>query len=854
MAISYLSTSYESNPYIIPVDLNMLQKVNSYKQTLFYKNAENIKQQLSDLNNSDILNEKQHNYLKDKVNNLVTQINNVGGIDYSDMNISNQIEGFGSDIYNDDIVLSGITSTKSIREFYKNKEKLATDPKLNKYYNTSNIARIEEEHIKPYINGDLNASYTGPTAPRPYENPMEKMLKAMKNLPPDITVTATANGPALYNVKTNKFLSDEDISAAFDGLLDSNTKAQLMDDAWYNFDYSTGYKFDEKLGQDLYNDDLLNKKNNYTSALEAIDISLKTEIDPTTRKLYEDRKGDIQKELSSLDNQISTGNKAFSNMWNKDKDAAKYNLYVSRFRNDVIKAAGYSQEKNDYVKNEEYAWQKRKELAYIQHGLILNSDGTTTPIPGAGKGDGKGDFLSGFYVPGSSFRTDEELKALQVNESTINDEISKLKISNNIDAKDIIKDFVQLNGWENTMGYTKTINRSGVGSAQDMSSDLIVKITGVDNYLDRNDLSDVIKQATQQGYTGEGKKEFKVKHDGREFGMTTEQVKILSQLNDTWKNYASGKIDDIPDSFKKADFFPNFIKFVQTYQQRELNVAAKKQYLDNVLSSAFGKTGISKQDQELYRQWVYEGKPGEADVTESYYGRKTANPVASKYYRMTSTAGVSELPRIEPTALGKRIEDLNDKLSKPVKEAFDTASKNINFYEYMLSDKKIPDGLINRISDDRWNNKENADASKIKPLSIIRAEDGENYKVFYSYDGKAKESITISPSEASNFNLKLPSNMLLENYFKFGETQSPELFLIPNTSQRIKPVLYIIKKQKEGTFIPYVNVNGKYEPVALPLRATSASDAEEYLHMLATSVMYPSQEEFLNRATNPTIY
>ena len=82
----------------------------------------------------------------------------------------------------------------------------------------------------------------------------------MKNLPPDIVVTASANGPALYNVQTKKFLSDEDIEATFDGLIDANTKAQLVDDAWYNFDYATGYKFDKDLGQKLYNDDLLNKK------------------------------------------------------------------------------------------------------------------------------------------------------------------------------------------------------------------------------------------------------------------------------------------------------------------------------------------------------------------------------------------------------------------------------------------------------------------------------------------------------------------------------------------------------------------------------------------------------------------
>lgn len=860
MAISYLSKVYEANPYVLPVDLNLLQKVNSYKQTLFYKNAEGIRQQLSDLNNSDILNKYQKDYLNGKVNNLVTQINNVGGIDYSDMNITHQIEGFGSDIYNDNIVLTGITSTKKIREFNKNVEKLQTDPKLNKYYNVSNITRINEQQIKPYVDGDINQSYNGPTGPRPYQgNPFEILLKQMKNLPPDITVTATANGPALYNIQTKKFLSEEDIQATFDGLIDANTKAQLADDAWYNFDYATGYKFDKKLGQDLYNDDLLNRKRNYENSLSAIDIELKTNIDPETRKLYEQRKIDINNSLSYVNSQIDKGNNDFSKLWDKDPDMAKYSLYVGKMRSDIVKAAGYSQEKNDYVKNEEYAWQKRKELAYLQHGLILNSDGSTSIIPGLKKKkDGTitlDDAISGFYNLGSSFRTEEELKALMVDENSINNEINKLKVENNIDAKNIIKELVQLNGWENVMGYKKTINTTGVGDVQDLSSDLIVKLTGTDNYLDRNDLQDAITQATAQGF-GKGKKAFKIKHDGREFGMTSEQVDILNQLNTAWKNYGSGNISQLPESFNKADFLPKFIKFAKDYSLRELNVKAKQAYKDNVYDAAMAASSLTQEEKNIYKQWVKDGKPTKEDVRAGFYGRES-NPAASKYYRQVGVQGMAATPKIEATKLGEIVEKADSQTNKNIKGAFQTASKNLNFYEYNLSDKKdnLPDGLINKIASERIRGSVGiAEPAKIDPLSIIRAEDGQNYKVFYSYEGKGKNSVTITPAEATSFGLKLPSNILLENYFKYGEKESPELFLIPNTLSGTKPVFYKIKKQSDNTFIPYINKNGSYIPVALPQRATSASDAEEYLTMLATSVQHLSQEVFIERATQPIKY
>lgn len=861
MPINYKSTVYESNPYTLPVDLNLLQKVNSYKQTLFYKNAESIKQQYGEIQNSDILNSEQKNYLLGKMNNLTTQINNMGGIDYSDMNITNQIEGFGSEIYNDPTVLKGITSTKLIREFNKNVEKMQTDPKLSKFYNVSNITRIQEQMIKPYVDGDITASYSGPSAPRPYEgNPFEKMLKNMKNLPPDIIVTASANGPALYNVQTKKFLSDQDISATFDGLIDSNMKAQLMDDAWYNFDYSTGYKFDEPMGQSLYTDELLNKKRNYEEAISGIDIELKTNIDPEKRALYEAKKAEYSNSLNQVSSEIQKGNNEFSKLWKKDPETAKYSLYLSRFRNDVIKAAGYSQEKNDYVKNEEYAWQKRKEIALINQGLMLDSQGNLMPLPNVKKGKGKdgtdsdgNDPLTGFYNVGSSYRDDDELKELKVDQESINQEINQFKIDNNIDAKTIIKELVSLNGWEKEMGYNLTVNTTGQGSPQTLSSDLITKVTGVDNYLDRNDLQAVVNQASTQGFN-KGAKQFKIKHDGREFGMTYEQVNILNQLNTAWRDYASGKIDKLPDSFNKADFIPKFDSFVSKHKLRELNIATRKQYINSVYSTVFKNKGLSDTDINEYQEWIASGKPSLSSREKEYFSGNTKGANNKYYYVDGIATNASGTPSIKATALGKKIERIHKLTDKSLNSAFETAAKNINFYEYMLSDKTKVDGIVTKIQNERLNNKESADKTKIDPLSIVRAEDGLNYKVFYAYDSKEKKSITISPAEALNFNLSIPSNQILESYFKYGAKESPELYLKPKTVQGIKPVLYKIKMHDGGTFIPYVNKNGTYYPVSLPERASSASDAEKYLIQLATSATYKSQEDFLNNVTKPIQY
>lgn len=112
MPISYLSQTIKSNPFIQPFDLDLMMKVNMYKQGEFYRNAQKAETLITQLNNADIANPEQRAYLKAKVNNLTTQLNSVGAINYSDANIANAIEGFAAEIYQDETVMSGIASTK----------------------------------------------------------------------------------------------------------------------------------------------------------------------------------------------------------------------------------------------------------------------------------------------------------------------------------------------------------------------------------------------------------------------------------------------------------------------------------------------------------------------------------------------------------------------------------------------------------------------------------------------------------------------------------------------------------------------------------------------------------------------
>lgn len=862
MAVSYLSKPIESNPYVLPVDLNLLAKVNSYKQQKFYANADAIKGQLNQLYTADIANGAQKELLTNKVTNLSEQLNAMGGIDYSDMNVTNTIQGYSSDIYNDKNVINGIVSTKKIREFEKNVEKMATDPKLSKYYNVSNIARVRTQMINPYTNGGIDATYAGPSAPRPYEgNPFEKMLKMMKNnLPPNVEIRSDGNGnSALYRINSTERLSDEDISAAFDGLMDANTKAQIADDAWYNFDYATGGKFDKDMGQKIYSDDILNRKKQYELRVQAIDVDLSTSISEDEKAVLRADKEDLQKrQIPKLDKELTTRNNEFAQMYDKDRDGAIYSLYAGRMRQDVIKAAGYSRDKVTYIKNQEWAFEKAKEMEYLKHGLKLNSDGSVTPIPGMGKKlNAKGEVvpeeaITPFNTLGTTNMNGKEMGALAVTEASIKENNDALRSANTTDALTIFTDLIKLNGWEKEMGFQQNVNGTGVGPAQTLSSDLMRNIVGTDGYFSQADLVNIQNQGLNAYTKGlvdkngndvkTGKPyQYNVEKDGLQFGMTFQQMKVVTKMQDAWSAAGRGEIDKLPSGFRQPGFVEKFSQFAEKHQQRELTIKAQESFVKRVYDQALANKDLTSEERKIYQDYRENG-----DVVIDDSG-KSQGIIRKKYTIITPSPGGSGAG-IQKTALGEKLDKIKKKVDTSISDVFKTASEALNYWEYNLSDnpKTLPDGLISRITTTRLNNQMETVPEKIQPLGISRNDMGDGYKLRYNYANKGEDKpyfLDITNAEAMLFgdNVRPPSNPELELYFKYGEQQSPEM-TVRNPKFNM-PVVYKIKKMSDG-YKPYILYGGKEYPIDTRKNSESASTAQENVKTLVNQP-FNSYGEFI---------
>src|SRR5687767_13400169 len=108
MAISYKSTVHKPIDYTQPVDLNLLGKVLQYEQGEFDKGVRNVQSTIDSIAALDVVKDVDRQYLNTKLSNLVSSINNIGGVDYSDPNVQNQISGMGSQIYGDDKVINAV--------------------------------------------------------------------------------------------------------------------------------------------------------------------------------------------------------------------------------------------------------------------------------------------------------------------------------------------------------------------------------------------------------------------------------------------------------------------------------------------------------------------------------------------------------------------------------------------------------------------------------------------------------------------------------------------------------------------------------------------------------------------------
>lgn len=391
MPVSYLSKPAQDNPYVLPVDIGLLAKVNQYKQSIFYQNADKVGQELNQLNNTDILKDNERNYLKDKVNNLTTSLNDMGGLDYSDMNVANTIDNYAANIYKDPVLLTAITSTQAVRKYMSNLDAMKNDPKLSKYYDPAREWYDTQNSLNPnsiinYKNSKFGEGYNGPTAPAIYlGNDFDLLASTVKNINPNIIETFGPSGQRGYiDKQTGEEVTPEQIRSMVDGHIDGKVADQLKVHAAYNYYGLTNGTYSKQDGISEYVNNAQTLLDQANKRIETLKHDISTTADNDLRDKFQKQLDYIQGTkdqpglIDTYTQVLNKGTKDFSKLWDQSPESAMYLLYKNKLTNDVVGAYSYSQTKHQLILDQEYANNNKILLEAAKQGKVVkwNADGT----------------------------------------------------------------------------------------------------------------------------------------------------------------------------------------------------------------------------------------------------------------------------------------------------------------------------------------------------------------------------------------------------------------------------------------------------------------------------------------------
>jgi len=244
MPVSYVSQPLQSSPYVKPLNLDLLSSVLSYKQQQYDTEADKVQNQINSISaQTQGMNEADRQYFNGKLNSIVNNINSLGGVDLSDKNIGNQIEGFASSIYNDSTILSAVSAASKINSLQKSYQEAKTNPKLAKSYSAANEWYDMQAVNQYYQNQKAGEGYHGNSSYTPYaeyDKQVNLVLDKMKAT--KWSQRRAANGKLELYKEDGSRVTAEDVRSVVQGTLNGDQLAQMQRDGAYSLLNIKGYQ------------------------------------------------------------------------------------------------------------------------------------------------------------------------------------------------------------------------------------------------------------------------------------------------------------------------------------------------------------------------------------------------------------------------------------------------------------------------------------------------------------------------------------------------------------------------------------------------------------------------------------
>lgn len=398
MPISHQSYIHKPSDYVQPVDLNLLGRVLQFKQAQYDSGVAKTQGAIDNLASLDMVKDVDKDYLNAKLMNLVNTANNMGGADFSDPNITNQIAGLSSQIYSDDKVISAVANTKKFRYLQKYYSDLKE--KKPKNWNAANEWYDMNKFSSWLQDGQVGTSpLEGAGRVTPYTNYEEDWQKLFDKIAQSANITTTMDdkGQLVWRTSTQKIVSPERIWETASKLLTPNQRQQLAIEGRYTYN---GLPISELTK--AYDSETYAKVGKATGELEDYKSKYKGATSLEDQEAYERLMREKETEINTLLSPIRKNSEQIKeNLYLNDKLKglqARYAFSQNSVKLQLNAAEAFRQRQNLSVKEFEYRQGKDRidqEIQMLDKGLMwyvdpLTGQRTVVRDPNAPKKGGSG--------------------------------------------------------------------------------------------------------------------------------------------------------------------------------------------------------------------------------------------------------------------------------------------------------------------------------------------------------------------------------------------------------------------------------------------------------------------------------
>lgn len=149
------------NPYIQQLPVEAMVTVGMEKQKRYDEGLQKIQSQIERVAGLDLYRDTDKAYLQSKLNELGNNLKVVAAGDFSNFQLVNSVSGMTNQVGKDPIVQNAVTSTARLRREFASMEEYKKKGKSDK----NNEEFFMNKVVKPYLDGPLDASFTGEYSP-----------------------------------------------------------------------------------------------------------------------------------------------------------------------------------------------------------------------------------------------------------------------------------------------------------------------------------------------------------------------------------------------------------------------------------------------------------------------------------------------------------------------------------------------------------------------------------------------------------------------------------------------------------------------------------------------------------------